>query len=102
MNPFPSDDHYHGPLSLKIRWMSDSGIVSSDCIDLIVDCTDTIEALKHRLADSGLIGIPIERQMVIFAGATLNDTRTFDDYAIRDTSTLYIVPHDVLTSRKQR
>ncbi len=48
-----------------------------------VSKTDTIQSLKMKLS-SKLNNLPISQQQIIFAGITLEDSRTLSDYNISE------------------
>jgi hypothetical protein len=54
-----------------------------------VRASDTIEEVKRLFAEAR--DIPEERLVLIFAGRTLEDSRTFGDYNIQKESTLFMV-----------
>jgi ubiquitin len=45
-----------------------------------IDGSDTIATLKDKISERE--GIPVTEQRLVFAGKSLEDTRTLDDYNI--------------------
>lgn len=58
-------------------------------IILEVDRTDTIDDVKAKIEEE--VGTPAEQQTLIFAGKTLEDGHTLQDYNIQEDSTLHML-----------
>lgn len=58
-------------------------------IFLEVDRTDTIDDVKAKIEEE--VGTPAEQQTLIFAGKTLEDGHTLQDYNIQEDSTLHML-----------
>jgi len=58
-------------------------------INVPVDLSDTVEALKDTINDQE--GIPIDQQRLIFEGNQIEDERTLQYYRIQNESTLHLV-----------
>jgi hypothetical protein len=58
-------------------------------IALEVESTDSVESLRETIA--GLVGIPPERQILIYGAVVLEDGRTLADYNVLRDSTLRLL-----------
>ncbi|KAL9959072.1 hypothetical protein ACROYT_G036153 [Oculina patagonica] len=59
-------------------------------ITLDVVPEDTVQIVRRKIMDE--VGIPVDQQQLIFAGMTLEDSFTLNDYNIQSASTLYLSP----------
>lgn len=62
--------------------------LTGDHITLEVEPTDRIEDVKAKVQDK--TGIPAEHQILVFAGKTLEDGNTLQDYSIQKDSTIHL------------
>lgn len=63
-------------------------------LTLEVEPTDRIEDVKAKILDK--LGVPVEEQVLTFAGKTLEDSNTLQDYSIQKDSTISLtIRHDL-------
>ena len=58
-------------------------------ITIEVEPTDPVETVRVKIQEKE--GIPVERQILLFAGKELDDGNTLQDYSIQKDSTLHLV-----------
>ena len=64
-------------------------ISSKSTVTFTMQSSEKIKNIKFKLQDKE--GIPLHRQLLVFAGMQLEDRRTLSDYNIKDEETLNLI-----------
>ena len=67
-------------------------LLTNEEISLEVEPTDRIEDVMQKISD--LKGVPVERQILVYASKTLETGNTLQDYSIQKDSTVYLMFKD--------